>query len=369
MTALSSAAHSARHSHLLGFVLVGYVLLLIDASLYPFVGWRWPVEPVWDFLSAPWPRYLSRWEIPLNVAGYVPLGLLAIARVLGRWAMVPGVLLVVSGGAVLSLMLETAQVFIPGRIASNLDWASNVFGTALGAVMGIWLNHRWGVSQRVRQARARYFVQGYFADLTTTVLLVWLFVQISPALSLLGTSEPRAFLALEDAVSYTPGRYLLMEALLTAMNALILLVLLRMLTRSPQASVLGFASLLSAAVICKAIGGLVFLRVPQAWLWLTPGALLGCVMGVAVFFLWERYVGVAGRALGWIAILGAQVGAALLPENPYLELMRQTVTHGHLSNFAGALWWTAQLWPWGALLCLLALHASARQPGWIDESR
>jgi len=369
MTALSSTAHSARHSHLLGFLLVGYVLLLIDASLYPFVGWRWPVERVSDFLTAPWPRYLSRWEIPLNVAGYVPLGLLAITRFLGRWALVPAVLIVVSGGAVLSLMLETAQVFIPGRIASNLDWASNIVGTALGAVLGLWLNHRWQLIQRVRQARARYFVQGYFADLTTTVLLVWLFVQISPALSLLGTSEPRAFLALENAVSYSPGRYLLMEALLTAMNALILLVLLRMLTRSPQTSLVGFGSLLAMAVLCKTIGGLVFLRVPQAWLWLTPGALLGCVMGVAMFFVWERFVGVAGRALGWIAFLGAQLGSALLPQNPYLEPMRQTVTYGHLSNFAGALWWTAQLWPWGALLCLLALHASGRQPGWIHESR
>lgn len=360
------ASHSYyRQSHLAGLVLLGYGLLIVTGSLYPFAGWRWPAEPVWSFLTGSWPRYLMPWEIPLNIAGYIPFGTLVALRALNGGATGPASITgAVLGGAALSLLMETMQEFVPGRIASNLDVASNAGGALAGGVLAVVIDRVWDARMRLRRLRSALFVEGYFADLATALLLAWLFAQINPALGLLGTAGYADTAAPGASLfEYSAVRYLVMEGLLTAMNALCLLVLVRLLTRSTQGSLLGLALLTVASMILKSIGGAALLRLAAPWLWASPGAIAGLLLACAVFVGWSRNWAGSLKWLGFLAFAGVQILALLLPVNPYLAMMRQPIGAGHLFHLTGATWWAAQAWPWMVLLCIAGLpspHAHRR---------
>ena len=88
-------------------------------------------------LSLELPRALrgkSR-DLSLNVILFIPLGVLG-RRSLRRAgvAPLPALLATVGGSMALSLTMETAQHFIPGRYPSLLDVTMNAGGAALGIV-------------------------------------------------------------------------------------------------------------------------------------------------------------------------------------------------------------------------------------------
>lgn len=74
-------------------------------------------------------RALSLLDVADNIALYIPVGVLLVAR-LGRrrwWLAVPV-------GATLSALLELSQhLWLPGRVGSVQDVASDTIGTAVGA--------------------------------------------------------------------------------------------------------------------------------------------------------------------------------------------------------------------------------------------
>src|SRR5690348_15578983 len=109
-----------RHSTLARFLLAAYVLLIVYASLYPLAGWREPGAPVLAFLVAPWPRYVTGFDLAANFLGYVPFGVLCALALYPREAGGRAVLAAFLTGAVLSLAMETAQAYLPARIASNV---------------------------------------------------------------------------------------------------------------------------------------------------------------------------------------------------------------------------------------------------------
>jgi peroxiredoxin len=49
------------------------------ATLYPLEGWRATGVSLFAYLSAPWPRHVTRFDLVVNVLGYVPFGFLAVA--------------------------------------------------------------------------------------------------------------------------------------------------------------------------------------------------------------------------------------------------------------------------------------------------
>lgn len=351
--------YTDRQSHLLGYLLLGYGLLIVTGSLYPFTGWRWPSQGPWDFLTAPWPRYLLPWEIPLNVAGYVPWGALLAVRALATGSIAAALGAAALGGVTASLIMETLQGFIAGRIASNLDVASNGLGALLGGVLAVAVERAWELRGRFRRLRRALFVEGSAADLATALLLAWLFAQINPGLGLMATA---GFAQSHDGgvslLAYSASSYILVEALLTCMNGLFLLVLLRLLTRSTQASLAGGALLLLASALLKSLGGALLLRLSAPWLWATPGALAGVLLAAAVFILWSRQWPASLKRLGVLSFAGALAFALMLPANPYRAMTLQPVVSGHLSHLLGATWWAGQGWPWLALLCIASLPAA-----------
>src|SRR5207245_8647357 len=61
-----------------------YVALVVYASLYPLEGWRDHGLPLLAYLSAPWPRFVTGFDVAANFLGYVPYGFLFVAALYPR---------------------------------------------------------------------------------------------------------------------------------------------------------------------------------------------------------------------------------------------------------------------------------------------
>jgi len=94
--------------------------------------------------SLAWIRY-STLEFTANVAMFAPIGLFLLL-LLGRsrWWMA------LLAGPLLSLAIETAQLFIPGRVSDVRDLVSNSLGAVLGVVAGLVIT--WPAAIRRRRA-------------------------------------------------------------------------------------------------------------------------------------------------------------------------------------------------------------------------
>ncbi|MFY9317772.1 MAG: teicoplanin resistance protein VanZ, partial [Burkholderiales bacterium] len=73
-----------RESALARVSLAAYVLLVAYATLYPLAGWRDPGGSAFAFLAAPWPRYVTAFDLAANFLGYVPYGLLCALALVPR---------------------------------------------------------------------------------------------------------------------------------------------------------------------------------------------------------------------------------------------------------------------------------------------
>ena len=351
---LAYVAPAKTGSRLLPFLMGVYALLIINASLYPFSGWRAPAEWPWAYLTAGWPRYLHAWEIPLNVAAYVPLGFLLALYFLPRHRWPWTVLLSFITGLGLSFCLESLQSYLPTRIASNLDLASNATGALLGAAAGCVMDKAWSLRERLHAYRSRRVSRGAMADFAITLTLIWLFVQINPEIGFLGTADLGTLLGHEDGLPYSAGAYFLFATLLSAMNLVSIGAFLSILTLSRRSWIGGIAILLGCGALLKAMAGQALLRNPQPLVWLTPGLAAGGLLGAIVLALWY-WKGTSMKLLGLSALVGASVLSWVVPVNPYLAVIVQPIAHAHVSSINGATWWVAQLWPWLAILCLLKL--------------
>ncbi len=187
---------TTRRSTLARPLALWFAGLVVYASWYPFDGWL-PIHAFSvAFLSAPWPRYWTAFDLWSNLLGYAPLGALLALWVLrtrgGRWAWVGAVL----APALLSLGLELGQVLLPSRVPSNVDWALNTLGGWAGLGVAC-VGHRRGWWLRWDQVRAHWFVPGAHGALV--LLALWPFAVLYPAGVPLGLGQ--VWPALQQALS------------------------------------------------------------------------------------------------------------------------------------------------------------------------
>src|SRR5688572_9387781 len=116
------------------FVALAYTVVIVYASLQPFEGWRVPPQEVLGFLGAPWPHYVTAGDVMLNIVAYLPLGAMLFASLRPGFSPAAAYILATLLAALLSVALEGVQMFLPSRIASNLDVLSNTLGAAIGAL-------------------------------------------------------------------------------------------------------------------------------------------------------------------------------------------------------------------------------------------
>ncbi len=351
-----------RDSLLVRFFLVVYVLLVVYASLYPLSGWRDPGVQAFAFIGAPWPRYVTAFDMGANFFGYVPFGLLCALAVPARLSPAAAALLAVIAVAVLSLALETAQSFLPARIPSNLDVIANVAGAACGGIAGAWFAPRLLASGPLHRLRNAALAPGVAADLGLALLGLWLFAQLNPATLLFGAGDLRDLVLVGN-----PGErhgvevFVSIEAATAAANLAAVALIASAVTR-PQAPVVRLvAALVGVALVVKTLALAILMRAEHVLAWLTPGAQLGLAAGAALGLAALRLPRTARLAFAAMLLMAATVLVNLSPPNPYFAATLKVWQHGHFLNFNGLTRLVSALWPFAALGYLVYLATVPRR--------
>jgi VanZ family protein len=349
-----------RDSALARLLLAAYVLLVVYASLYPLSGWREPAGSALAFLGAPWPRYVTAFDLGANFFGYLPYGLLCVLALRPPLRARAAALLALASAAVLSLLLETAQSFLPARIPSNLDVLANVAGAACGAGAGAWLAPGLLGGGPLERLRAAAMAPGVAADLGLTLLGLWLFAQLNPATLLFGTGDLRDLFAGTGGERHAAELFVSVEAVTTAANltALALLASAAMREGAPVRRLL--AALVVTALVVKTFAFAVLMQAEHVLAWLTPGAQLGLVAGALLALAALRLPRIVRLALAAALLMAATVLVNLSPPNPYLAATLKVWEQGHFLNFNGLTRLVSAAWPFAALVYLVYLAASRR---------
>ena len=336
--------HTVRLAWILA---VAYLLIIGYASLQPFQDWRWPPEAILGFIAAPWPRFITPQDIAVNFAAYVPLGLLLSIRWGARYGQARGALAATLAAAALSLAMEAAQMFLPSRIASNVDLLANALGALVGAMAAPLLAPAQPIGGRIHSVRRGLFLDGTPADTGLVIAGLWLVTQFHPTAQLFGTGAVRATFNLPPYLTYSPALALGSEAVVVLLNLLGVGLMLSALMRHGNRPMPVIAALLGAALALKVVNAAVFLQATAPFSWLTPGVVLGLSAGWLLLWGAVRLPQPAQLAAAAGCIVAATIAINLAPDNPYQSVPPRLLVRGasHFLNFSGIVRALSELWP------------------------
>ncbi len=353
MTTAPSAELQASGARLAWFVAVAYLLLILYASLTPFTGWRAPAGDPLAFLTAPWPRYWTTFDLTINAIAYLPLGLLLTLALINYMPRDAALLCATLAGGAVSLGLEFSQGYLPGRISSNLDSAMNLTGTFLGAMIGVRTGNLDFVSRRFMWLRSR-FRPGVHADIGLALLALWFASQLNPSLPLLGNVAFRAPAATAMHPDYVQEPFSLLEMSAAMFTLLAVGLVLTCLVRKRWQALVGTTLLALAAGLIKLTAGFLLLRPEARFQWLSREVWIGAGYGLTLLGLFlltsERWRRIGCSVALLVVIVLTQVFAR---EANHLDFMRLFNWHyGQLLNFTGLARTVGAAWPFLALVWL-----------------
>lgn len=337
-----------------------WLVLIVHASLYPFSGWRSQDMPPWSYLEAPWSPYWTGFDVWLNLLGYLPLGFLfalALARSgRARWALLLGLL----GPALLSLLLEGLQSYLPQRVPSRLDLLLNAAGGGTGALLALLL-----VRLRLITPWNRFREDwlSHEPPVGYVVLLLWPLALLYPTPVPYGLGQvwARALSALGDWLQDTPfSQWLPVQVEAPALSPLVQALAVALSLWTPL--LLGFAQLprlrqrlwliLTWGLIAPGVGALsaaLTYGPSRAWDGFTSPICLGLVLAVlfGLAGLW-----LSRRASAVLLLLALGLALGLLngaPESPYFAVSLGAWSQGPFMRIHGLSQWLGWLWPYAAL--------------------
>jgi len=355
-----------------------YVALIAYASLYPFRDWHASGVSPLAFLVLPWPRWWTWFDLVTNLLGYLPFGAIAFgALVRSGVALRSSIVIACLAGTGLSFAMEFLQNFLPQRVASNVDLGVNALGTLLGALVGARVHVSGGV-ERWQAARDRWFIARSAGGLA--MLLLWpiglLFplpvplaqgqvlvrLQESVAQAVEGTSiapwvEGWADAELERSALSPGGEFALIALGLLAPCMIAFSIARpgwRRIVLAFGAAALGIATTtLSTALNFN----------PQHLLaWSTPQALAALAFGALLACLLSALPGRAAAGVGLIVLTALVTVVAQAPSDPYFAQSLQLWEQGRFIRFHGAARWVGWLWPYAAIVYLLARLGAREEP-------
>ena len=352
-----------------------YAALIVYASLYPFADFRdQGIHPL-AFMAAPLPRYWTGFDVASNVLGYMPMGfLLALAFLRSGRPRLP-VLWATVGVAALSLLMETLQGFLPMRVPSNVDFALNVLGGLLGALVAQLLQ-TFGVIDRWSQFRGRWFVADARGALA--LLVLWPVALLFPAAVPMGLGQvfERLEAALGELLADTPFLDWMplremeleplvpgVEMLCVMLGALVPCLLVFCIIRPPLQRVVTMGVVLAAGIGATALSSALSYGPVHAWEWLSLPVRVGLwgalLLGLALSW-------VPRRACAALLLLASAVNLSLLnqaPTSAYFAQTLQTREKGRFIRFHGIVQWLGWLWPYVTLVYVV-LRFSRREQAW-----
>jgi len=347
--------------------LLAYVFLIVYASLYPFSGWQNIGVPLQAYLFAGMPRYWTGFDLATNVLGYIPLGMLTVFALYPHVRRGGAILLAILLGVLLSGAMEATQTLLPNRVASNLDLATNSLGAVIGALLGSRSSDLVMERSRLRQLRDQWFTPE--ASRGLIVFALWPLAQIYPQSYLFGNGQALPVLSewlsdwfdtpvdlgawLRNGIDLSAQQYWLIETVVTAcgMSSALLALSCVLRERAPRAALL--PCFLAAAIAVKSLSCALLFTPAKAFVWLTPGAQAGLLLGT---LLLACALLLGARAQRRVAVTLLLIGLAFVniaSANPYFVATLETWVQGRFLNFNGAAQFLSLLWPASALWFLL----------------
>ena len=339
--------------------------LVVYASLYPFADWRDQGLSPFAFLSAPWPRYWTGFDVGTNLLGYAPLGFLLSLSALRSGRSAHAVSLAAGAAALLSLAMETLQSYLPSRVPSIVDFSLNSAGAWLGALSASRLE-KMGVLQRWSDFRARWFDDNARGALV--LLTLWPLALLFPASVPMGLGQvvERLELALASALGESPFLEWLpvrdielqpmvpgAQVIAVALGGLIPCLIGYGVIRGWTHRSIFLFWLLPGGMLFTALSAALSYGPVHAWAWfdapVRAGFLGACLL--ALLTLW-----VPSRAATALALLALTVQLAMLNQasaSPYLAQTLQVWEQGRFIRFHGLAQWLGWLWPFAALVYVL----------------
>lgn len=344
---------TAPRSALPHFLTALYALLIVHASLQPFTGWLPPAHGTPFFLWSPsWS--LLRFnvsDVVINVIAYAPLGF-AAAWMGGREVTVGrAAARAIFGCALLSLAMESAQMFLPPRRASAIDLLANVVGAAIGAGLAATIMSQPHWRRRLRRWREEAFLGGRLGDFGLTLLVIWWVMHVNPAIVLFATTfQPDSAVPADEAT-------VMLEAAQTGLNFVGVLLFVALLLRQREYFGIVAVVFIAASLALKTSAAALLLK-SAAWdHWLRPGPGIGIACGALALLIAVWLPQRPRIILCAVALLSSLIAAVLMPD---LLLAQPSLSHfdwnyGHLLNFSGLTRTVLLIWPLLAAIHLLLL--------------
>lgn len=344
---LRSGGFSPHSVRLAWILAVAYLLVIAYASLQPFRDWRVPPEEVFRFLSAAWPRYITLQDVAVNVAAYLPLGFLLSLACGARIGPAWGVIAATLAAALVSLAMEAAQMFLPARIASNVDLLANALGALLGAMAAPLFAPTRILGGKLHAARHQLFRDGMKAEAGLVVVGLWLITQFHLTVQPFGTGGIRATFDLPARFAHTPTLALGSQSLVVLLSLTGVGLMVCALMRGATRPLPVIATLITAVLLVKIFTAVVFGLASPPLAWLTPGVMLGLLTGSVLLYGAARLPHLAQLAIAATCIAAATAVINLAPDNPYHSVPALLLARGtsHYLSFSSIVRALSELWP------------------------
>ena len=324
---------------------IGYALFIVYASLSPFTGWREQGLNFIEVLAAPLSLTYTAFDTVVNLLSYLPFGLLAGLMLRARFGAPISAMLALCLGILLSAGMEDLQMYLPGRISSNMDLLSNSMGALAGTLLAMSMSSR-RIFSRMTRWRGSLFQHGKEMDFGLALLVLWIFGQINPSLPMLGNvfiSEA----ARQPFVMLPPAPFDMWESSAVALNLLMLGTLMLTLLRVPRNTLTVLPVVLSMVALAKFVTAALLLKSWALLLWINSEAVLGMLLGMLLLLamLWlprsATIVSGAVVALGYFVI----VNFVFDGNTPAAAISIYHWHYGHLLNYSGLAQTIALIFP------------------------
>lgn len=346
-----------------------YTALIVYASLYPFSDWRDQGIAPWYYLSEPWPRYWTWFDLISNLLGYAPLGFLYALSSLrsGRPRRAAhAVLIATLAAGLLSFSMETLQSYLPQRVSSNVDLTLNTCGAWLGALCAYTLE-RLGAIDHWSRIRARWFAPHSRGALA--LLALWPVALLFPTPVPLGLGQVMERLEAElgellrgtPFLAWLPLREIELQpllprvALLCALLGILLPSLLGYsIIRSKWRRTVFLLGTLALGVCATGLSNALSFGPAHAWNWFSLPVQFGLVLALPVGL---ALLPLPPRACALLLALALVLDLVLLNQAPasvYFSQTLQTWEQGRFIRFHGVIQWLGWFWPYMTLAYLAA---------------
>jgi VanZ family protein len=348
-------------STLARYLFVAYLLLVVYASLHPLSGWRDRGLPAFAFLTASFNRPVPAFDLAVNVLGYLPLGFLAVLAAYPRLRGVSAFALGLACSILTSFALESLQLYLPSRTASNLDLLANTSGGAIGALAAVAATRPLMDAGKLEGLRGRLFLPGGRVDLGLVLLGLWLFSQLSPETLLFGTGDLRDLFKAPSGKLYPAETFLRVEAGVACANGFAAGLLAACLVERSQPTRGVIMLLMAAALSAHTLAFGLLVGAQDVLSWVTPGALYGVAGAIALLMIAVALPRAAQLPLVGFGLLAATAIVNLAPANPYNTATFSLWQQGHYLNFNGLTRLVSIVWPFAAMFYLVLLAADRGQ--------